>query len=110
MAADYPVLRLRPGREFAAVIGHPWLFSGAFAEIPQSTDAGAVVDVISSNGDWVARGHLNPKNSLAFRTLTLDPMEEIDEAFYSRRLTRAQRLRALLPADLTAYRLVHAEA
>src|SRR5262245_1951879 len=110
MAAQYPVLRLRPGREFAAITGHPWLFSGAFVEMAQEIDAGAVVDVISSKGEWVARGHLNPKNSLAFRTLTRDQGEEIDEGFYVRRLTRAQRLRALLPADLNAYRLIHAEA
>src|SRR5262245_24698397 len=111
MAAEYPVLRLRPGREFAAVTGHPWLFSGAFTETPPAAiEVGSVVDVVSSKGEWVARGHLNPKNSLAFRVLTLDHEEEIDEAFYVRRLTRAQELRALLPADLDAYRLVHAEA
>ena len=110
MAAEHPVLQLRPGREFTAVTGHPWLFSGAFAALPQHGEAGAVADVISSNGEWVARGHLNPKNSLAFRVLTLDPQEEIDEEFYILRLTRAQRLRTLLPAELNAYRLVHAEA
>src|SRR5262249_46999355 len=110
MAADYPVLQMRPGREFAAGTCHPWLFSRAFAEMPQGIDAGTVADVPSSTGEWVARGHLNPKNSLAFRALTLDPKEDIDEEFYIRRLARAQRLRALLPANLNAYRLVHAEA
>ncbi|HUY79257.1 MAG TPA: class I SAM-dependent rRNA methyltransferase [Ktedonobacterales bacterium] len=111
----YPTLRLRPGREYALLNGHPWLFSGAFqnlSELPRDTPPGAVVDVIASvaNGAWVARGHLNANNSLAFRALTLDHDEVIDQAFYERRITRALRLRRLLPPTTNAYRLIHAEA
>lgn len=108
--AVYPVLRLRSGREYSAITGHPWLFSGAFAELPQDLAAGAVADVVSHRGDWVARGYLNPKNSLALRVLTLDRSEAIDEDFYARRIAAAARLRALLPDTVNAYRLVNAEA
>ena len=107
---DYPVLRLRPGREYAIRSGHPWLFSGAFREIPPGIEAGAVVDVLASGGEWVARGHLTPQNSLAFRVLTREREEAIDEQFYRRRFERALALRRLLPPDVTAYRLAHAEA
>ena len=71
---------------------------------------GAVVDVFDAEDHWLARGHLNPANSLAFRALSWDEREEIDAAFYVRRFARAAALRALLPDDVTAYRLVHAEA
>jgi 23S rRNA (cytosine1962-C5)-methyltransferase len=106
----YPALRLRSGREYSVLTGHPWLFSGAFANLPADIPAGAVVDVVSSQGQWVARGHLNARNSLAFRVLTLNQDERIDDAFYVRRIERALKLRRLLPEDITAYRLVHAEA
>ena len=110
MADEYPVLHLRQGRDFTLLNGHPWVFSGAFRELPRDIPAGSVADVVSSRGDWVARGHINVRNSLAFRALTTEPDERIDAAFYARRVARALRLRRLLPEDVTAYRLIHAEA
>lgn len=110
MVADYPTLQLRPGREFSLLNGHPWVFSGAFRDLPRDISPGAIADVVTSRGDWVARGYLNARNSLAFRVLTLNHEETIDAAFYVRRIGRAQGLRRLLPETVTAYRLVHAEA
>ncbi len=110
MTLDYPILQLQPGREYALTQGHPWLFSGAFRKLPRELPAGSVVDVTASGGEWVGRGHLNPNNSLAFRLLTRDRDEAINEAFYIRRIERALALRKLLPANVNAYRLVHAEA
>lgn len=110
MMIDYPVARLHAGREYAIVQGHPWLFSGAFQLVPAALPVGAVADVVADDGTWIARGHLNVRNSLAFRVLTHDPGEAIDEAFYRQRIERAAALRTLLPADVTGYRLVHAEA
>ncbi|HEX2347787.1 MAG TPA: class I SAM-dependent rRNA methyltransferase [Ktedonobacterales bacterium] len=109
-ASPYPLLRLRQGRDYTLSQGHPWVFSGAFLDLPRELPAGSVVDVTTHDGHWLARGHLNAANSLAFRALTRDRDELIDEDFYFRRIQRAQRLRALLPADVTAYRLIHAEA
>jgi 23S rRNA (cytosine1962-C5)-methyltransferase len=106
----YPLLRLRQGRDYTLGQGHPWLFSGAFLDLPREAPAGSVVDVTTHDGQWLARGYLNPTNSLAFRALTRDRDEAIDEAFFVRRIQRAQALRDLLPADVTAYRLIHAEA
>jgi 23S rRNA (cytosine1962-C5)-methyltransferase len=104
------LLRLKQGRDYTLNQGHPWVFSGAFLDLPRELPAGSVVDVTSHDGHWLARGHLNAANSLAFRALTHDRDELIDEGFYTRRIQRAQTLRALLPADVTAYRLIHAEA
>ena len=104
------MLRLRPGREYSLLAGHPWLFSGAFASLPKEIPPGAVVDVLSSRGEWIARGHLNAGNSLAFRLLTQNPLELINTDFYRRRIERALQLRGLLAGDVNAYRLVHAEA
>ncbi len=110
MDADYPTLHLRQGREFSLNTGHPWVFSGAFRELPVDLPVGTVVDVVDSKGAWTARGYLNPRNSLAFRALTLDASETIDGDFFARRVEQAMQLRRLLPADVNAYRLIHAEA
>ncbi|MGH2516775.1 MAG: class I SAM-dependent rRNA methyltransferase [Ktedonobacterales bacterium] len=110
MAEEYSVLHVKQGRDFTLLNGHPWVFSGAFRELPGDLPGGSVADVVSSRGEWVARGHINVRNSLAFRALTTDANERIDTAFYARRFARALRLRSLLPGDVTAYRLVHAEA
>jgi 23S rRNA (cytosine1962-C5)-methyltransferase len=110
MTFDYPVLQLQPGREYALTQGHPWLFSGAFRKLPRELPAGSVVDVAASGGEWVGRGHLTPANSLAFRLLTRDRDEAIDESFYARRVEKALALRRLLAPNVNAYRLVHAEA
>ena len=103
------MLHLRSGREFSLLNGHPWVFSGAFRELPEDAPAGIVADVVSGRGDWIARGHLNARNSLAFRVLSRNQDEAIDADFYQRRIRRALALRRLLPADASAYRLVNAE-
>ena len=103
-------LALLPGRDYTLLHGHPWLFSGAFRALPADIPAGVVADVANAAGEWVARGHLNARNSLAFRLLTRDRDEAIDEAFYRGRIERAARLCRLLPADVTGYRLINAEA
>ena len=113
MKTAYPTLQLKPGREYALTTGHPWLFSGAFAQLPLDLAPGAVVDVKASDGAWVARGHINARNSLAFRALTRNQEELIDEDFYARRIENALSLRRLLlytSPETNAYRLIHAEA
>jgi 23S rRNA (cytosine1962-C5)-methyltransferase len=109
MTTAYPQVHLLPGRDYTLRHGHPWVFSGAFRALPSEIPPGAVADVLDSSGAWLARGYLNAGNSLAFRLLTRDPDELIDRAFYARRIARAAALRRLLPGDVTAYRLVHAE-
>ena len=107
---DYPTVRLKAGRERPLLAGHPWLFSGALQPLPASIAPGDVVNVVTARGEWVARGYLNPANSLALRILTTDATEAIDTAFFARRITQAAALRASLPAHATnAYRLIHAE-
>lgn len=106
----YPHVRLKPGRERPLLSGHPWVFSGALQAIPQDIEPGSVVDLYTAGGEFSARGYLHPRNSLAFRLLTTDPAEVIDDAFFDRRVRDALALRASLAARQTnAYRLVHAE-
>jgi 23S rRNA (cytosine1962-C5)-methyltransferase len=103
---------LKPGRDKPVRQHHPWIFSGAVARVKGDVTDGDVVDVIASEGAWLARGTLNRKSQIVVRLLTWRQDEAIDEAFWRSRLERAIAGRALLASsgDTMAYRLVNAES
>jgi 23S rRNA (cytosine1962-C5)-methyltransferase len=103
---------LKPGRERPVLRGHPWIFSGAIARVEGQPADGDVVEVLGTNGDWLARGYLNRRSQIAVRLLTCNPDERIDHTFWLNRLERAIAAREALARDsaTTAYRLAHAES
>ncbi|HEY2989076.1 MAG TPA: class I SAM-dependent rRNA methyltransferase [Candidatus Binatia bacterium] len=99
---------LKKGREKPVLNGHPWIFSGAIekADAPENA-AGA--DVFDHKGNWLARGVYNPKSQIRVRVLTWEK-EEIDAAFFARRLSQAAALRVKCISPATdGYRLVNGE-
>lgn len=106
----YPTASLKPHKEESLLSGHRWIFSGALQQPPRWIEAGGLVDVKSSTGQFVARGYYNPQTDIAIRILTHDPEEDIDAAFFRRRIRHALALRqAFDPRVTNAYRLIHAE-
>ncbi len=104
-----PVLHLRPDKERPILAGHPWIFAGALSDLDQGLDPGTVVTVCRAGGDFVARGYVNPRCTIAVRLLTWRD-EPIDQDFVRRRLTTALALRrAFVPPDTDAFRLVNGE-
>ena len=103
---------LKPGREKPVRQRHPWVFSGAVARIQGDAADGDVVDVVASDGAWLARGTLNRKSQIVVRLLTWKQDEELDTRFWRSRLEQAFAGRAALASssDTTAYRLVNAES
>lgn len=106
-----PLVTLKPGREKSVRNRHPWLFSGAIADIARDARDGEIVDVHSAAGAWLARGYLNRRSQIQVRLLSWDETTPIDRAFWRSRLQRAIAGRAALAADADtdAYRLVYAE-
>ena len=92
---------------------HPWVFSGAIERIECDGDIaeGAVVEVISSKGDFIARGHYQI-GSIAVRVLTFE-RREIDDAWWRERIASAFDVRRTLGLteneQTTCYRLIHGE-
>ncbi len=109
---DRPRLYLKPGHDRPVRRHHPWVFSGALGRLEGPVEDGGLAEVFTLDGEWLARGYLNRRSQILARLLTWDPEEEVDEAFWGRRLERAwQARRALgLEAHTTAYRLVFAES
>ena len=90
---------------------HPWIFSGAILKMDEGIAEGDVVDVVGYNGEFIGKGHYQI-GSIAVRMLTFSE-EEIDEAFWQKRLSSALQMRiAIGVADNMnndTYRLVHGE-
>lgn len=102
---------LKRGKEESLLRFHPWIFSGAIADIEGAPEEGDVVDVYTHEGKWIAVGHIQV-GSIAVRVLSFT-QEPIDAAFWLKRLTVAFELRRSLGLtdrkDHNIYRLVHGE-
>lgn len=105
-------LLLRPGRERTVLQHHPWVFSGAVAQLQGKPDPGETVAVRAPQGDFLAYGAYSPQSRIAARLWTWDAAETVDADFLRRRLQAALDLRrSLVPEGETdAMRLVHAES
>ena len=107
-----PTLTLKPGREKSLLRRHPWIFSGAMQSVDGDPAAGATVELLSSKGDFLARGAYSPHSQIRARVWTFDPAEVVDEAFFRRRIhsSLATRQSLQLENQANALRLVYAES
>ena len=65
--------------------GHPWIYNNEIHAIDPSANAGDIVDVYNTNGNFIGRGYFNPASQIQVRLLTRDIHEVInDEFFYNR--------------------------
>ena len=102
---------LKPRREESLLRYHPWVFSGAIAQMVGHPLEGDLVGVYSSDGQFLAWGHYQI-GSIAVRVLSFD--EDPTRAdFWTLMLRRALQLRVAYglhgAADTDCYRLVHGE-
>lgn len=104
-------LILRKGREESLQRFHPWVFSGAVAEIQGRPAEGDLVAVHASDGSLLAYGHYQI-GSIAVRVLSFDD-EALRPDFFERRLAAAYSMRRSVgladAEDTNCYRLVHGE-
>lgn len=107
---QYNTITLKRGKEESLLRFHPWVFSGAIANLPKEIEEGDLVRVVSSDGRMLGMGHYEI-GSIAVRMLTTDE-RAIDASFYRERLSQAWTLRerlGLIRPDNTTFRLVHGE-
>ena len=105
------LLILRKGKEESLKRFHPWIFSGAVHHIEGEPAEGDIVEVLNSEGRFVALGHWQV-GSIAVRVLTFN-RQKIDVEFWKKRLATALDVRKSIGVAGTAYnnmyRLVHGE-
>lgn len=108
---QHPKITLKAGKEQSLLRFHPWVFSGAVKYIEGNPTEGGLVEVRSSNNDFLALGHYH-SGSITVRILSFYDVE-IDETFWYQRLATALNNRMLLglyPSSITStFRLVHGE-
>jgi 23S rRNA (cytosine1962-C5)-methyltransferase len=102
---------LKRGREESLLRFHPWVFSGAIAEIQGNPAEGELVAVHASDGRCLAMGHYQI-GSIAVRILSFDDSAQRPD-YYEQMLSKALRMRVSAGLhgnpDTTCYRLVHGE-
>lgn len=106
------ILTLKPGRERSLLRRHPWIFSGAIKSVSGQPEAGEIVSVVSSSGDYLGRCSFNPESSISGRMWTFEE-EEVDESFILSKMRIAINIKKelfLLDPLNTSCRLIHAES
>ena len=102
---------LRKGREDSLRRFHPWVFSGAIAEIQGNPAEGDMVAVHAADGSLMAYGHYQI-GSIAVRVLSFDE-SSLHPDFFEVMLSRALQVRVACGLDgsdnTNCYRLVHGE-
>lgn len=105
-------LYLQSGREKSLNRKHPWVFSKAIKKIKGKPGLGDTVTIYSNEGKYLATAAYSPDSQIRARIWTFDETEQIDQAFFSKKLTRALDARQYVIAEggLTGFRLCAAES
>lgn len=107
---SYKKITLKPKKEESLRRFHPWIFSGAVAQKDSNLTEGEVVNVYTSNNDFIAVGHYQI-DSIEVRVLSFQE-RKIDSAFWKEKLEIAYNLRkaiGVVSDSNNAYRLIHGE-
>ncbi len=103
---------LKPGREKSVLLRHPWIFSGAIAQVEGDPESGETVSLCASDGQPLAKAAYSPHSSIRARVWSFNPAAVVDADFFRERLRQAVQLRHNLriARESSAYRLVYAES
>ena len=107
-----PQLTLKPGRERSLLRRHPWIFSGAIAEVRGAPQSGDTVDVRAADGRFLAWAGYSPASQIRARVWSFEETEIPGPELFAKRIATALALRrAEIPPETTdALRLVHGES
>jgi len=98
-AAEIPAVILRPNKTGTFAAGHPWVLAKSLLPVADVPPDGAVVDVVTPQQRWIARGIYNGRSHLRVRLYSWRRGEALDTAFWHERLRAAVELRHALGYD-----------
>ena len=102
-------LVLKKGEDRRVRGGHPWIFSNEVESWQGDVTDGGLVDVTDHRGAFLGRAYVNRHSLITARLLTRG-RDEVDTAFFVKRLERAKRLRDAVYPGEPAVRLVYGES
>ncbi len=107
----YRKLSLKKNRERSVINRHPWVFSGAAAQVPEYEN-GEIVEVVSSGNEILGYGFFSPGSQIICRMFefTNTACDRFDDSYFREKIKKAALLRKrLIQTDTDCYRLVNAE-
>lgn len=102
---------LNPGREKSLLRRHPWVFASAIKSVDVNPASGSTVDLLSSEGQFLARASYSPTSQIRARVWTFND-EPVDAEFFRKKIQSAIQKRLTLNVERysNAYRLIHGES
>jgi len=102
---------LNPGREKSLLRRHPWIFASAIKSVDGNPASGSTVDLLSSEGHFLARASYSPASQIRARVWTFND-EPVDAEFFRKKIQSAIQKRLTLNVERfsNAYRLIHGES
>jgi 23S rRNA (cytosine1962-C5)-methyltransferase len=109
MSSPSPRLVLHRHQDRRLRSGHPWVFSNEVAKVEGDPADGDMVEVVDDRGAFLGRAYFNHQSLICARVLTRG-RDEVDTAFFIKRIERALRLReSALPGERVV-RVLYGEA
>lgn len=102
-------VRLRPGRDKSLKARHPWVFSGAIADVEGQPEAGESVRIINAEGLPLAIAAYSPLSQIRCRAWSFSPEARVDADWFQAHIAAALARRAAAAAN-AGIRLIHAES
>jgi 23S rRNA (cytosine1962-C5)-methyltransferase len=88
--------------------GHLWIFSNEITVSPKKFAPGSIVEVYDNKNKFIGIGYINPDSLISIRLLTRK-MENIDAAFFHRRITNSLNYREKFLSDYKSCRIIYSE-
>ncbi|MBC7398342.1 MAG: class I SAM-dependent rRNA methyltransferase [Mucilaginibacter sp.] len=103
---------LNKGKEKAVLHRHPWVFSGAIANVKGKPANGDIVRLINAKGDFMAYGFYNDQSRVAVRLLEWDEEVIVDEQWFRDKVAVAVAARSelLSSGSTNTCRLIFSES
>ena len=79
---------IRKGKDRRLLAGHPWVYAGEIERVTGDPEDGASVEIRDHKDRFFGRGLCNSNSQISVRRFTTDK-EELDEAFFRRRIEAA---------------------
>jgi len=105
-------ITLNPNREKSLLRRHPWRFASAIKSVDEpSAASGSTVDLLSSEGHFLARASYSPTSQIRARVWTFTD-EPVDREFFRKRIKIAIEVRRRLKVEghSDSYRILHSES
>ena len=103
-------LILKPGREKSLLRRHPWVFSGAVAQVRGEPEAGGTIEIRTGDGRFLGWGAYSPRSQIVARVWSWREEATLGVDLLRERLVRALAARSHLLPEVQTVRLVNAES